>query len=105
MGAAGVHFRGIDRGLVGKHSFLVTQAKGFLCLGQWPKSLTRAQDLCICPSPSVALTGSGSLGPLRWLGSSFLPKTGVLRPSVLPPLALPGSMAFGIQGGNLEEGN
>lgn len=50
----------MDLGLVGKHSFLDTQAEELPCSGP---------DLCACP-------------PL-------LPKTGVLRPAVLPPLPLP----------------
>lgn len=52
-------------------------------------ALPWAQDLCSCPFPFAALTGSCPLGPRRWPGPSLQPKTGTLKPVVLPLLALP----------------
>lgn len=60
--------------------------------------------ISFCCADWVRLTGSSQMAGL------FLPAQDMGPEASSPPspgtaLALPGSMAFGIQGGNLEEGN
>lgn len=109
MGAAGVHFRGIDLGWLGNIPSWTPRQKGFPARADAPNP--RAQMpfpgprvSCCCPDwVSPTLPGfSQMLGPPPCLDrgpeASSPPFPGTA-------LGLPGSVAFGIEGGNLREGS